>query len=811
MSYNIKFDDITSVQVESQKTMNAWGESMSSLNKAMNDFIKNQNLQGQAISSMRNYLVEVHGTLLQTLANLMNDYSTNLLLYKDGYYQIDGDLHTKLPGQVFTQLHSDLKSSRDDLKSEIELLKTTKSKISDLVSYGGSSHISTENNYNLLLNQLKNLDTSITQYESSHSGQDLAAFKELLAATKALIAEHSGKSRNVGTYQSGDFGKLKSVQRFALAYDQAAKQMESRVERVKAAQERDKVRFEALAAEDRAKKGWIDLGVGVFTAVIGIVAIVSTMGAATPLVVATAITAGVGSTVYGVSNMYEADQDIKLGNAGDIQTKARNPIRDTVFMGNDKLYHDVGNVFVTASAIMIPIGQTQSVVQGLTEFAIGEAGAYTAGQTAYHVTKLAGGSEEDAQTANFIGNILGGYVASSAASKFSLNKLKNNVSEPNFANYKEFSTTKIDEFKTTLKDVETKITVETRNAAGEIQRIQLKAVGVDETGKIRIQDYTTAKDGLSVKRQDILDNLSKYGGTIVGEGKGRFTGGTKIEPGTRIEIISHKTSNISIEHVSPEIKKATFAKFDELASRETDWNTAEKQASFKNTFDMYAERAVKEGAVPNKETFYKMYEARQYDYPDVYKEAIKQPYLESGASSVVDGANMKKFAFSGDNPVIGRKDIITGAGQGTFSTSIVEDSTLLYDEGGNLKSGSEVATVKGLSEDAYNTGMYQYEYSPELVRNMDKKGWIQFPNGDTPGSSSLNIPGSKTWAGSDIHMSESELLMPTIDMKGHSYDDFLSAIDRQGYYEIKNPRVYKPGTNEIEQVEGIFRINQWSK
>ena len=427
MSYNIKFDDITSVQVETQKTMNAWGESMSSLNKAMNDFIKNQNLQGQAISSMRTYLVEVHGTLLQTLANLMNDYSTNLLLYKDGYYQIDGDLHTKLPGKEFTRLHSDLKGSRDKLKPEIELLKTTKSDISDLVSYEGSSHTSTVMNYNFLMNQIKNLDTSITQYESSHSGQDLVAFKELLAATKALIAEHSGKSRNVGTYQSGDFGKLKSVQRFAIAYDQAAKQMESRVERVKAAQERDKVRFEALAAEDRAKKGWIDLGVGVFTAVIGIVVIVSTMGTATPLVVAGGVV-GFGTSVYGLSNAEEGVHNIALGNAGDIQTKAKNPIRDTVFMGNDKLYHDVGNTFVTASAIMIPIGKTQSVVQGLTEFAIGEAGAYTAGQTAYHVTKLAGGSEEDAQTANFIGNILGGYTASSAASKFSLNKVKTQFS-----------------------------------------------------------------------------------------------------------------------------------------------------------------------------------------------------------------------------------------------------------------------------------------------------------------------------------------------------------------------------------------------
>ena len=86
----------------------------------------------------------------------------------------------------------------------------------------------------------------------------------------------------------------------------------------------------------------------------------------------------------------------------------------------------------TASAIMIPIGQTGSVVKGLIQFAIGEAGAYTAGQVAYHGTKLVGGSEEDAQTANFIGNLVGGYVASSAASKFSLNKVKVDVEAPKY-------------------------------------------------------------------------------------------------------------------------------------------------------------------------------------------------------------------------------------------------------------------------------------------------------------------------------------------------------------------------------------------
>ena len=584
MSYNIKFDDITSVQVESQKTINAWGESVTSLNKAMTDFINNKNLQGQAISSMRTYLVEVHGTLLQTLVNLMNDYSTNLLLYKDGYYQIDGDLHTKLPGQVFTNLHSALKSSRDSLKSEIELLNTTKDKISDLVSYDGSSHTSTVMDYNFLLNQIKNLDSSITQYESNHASQDLVAFKELLAATKSLIAEHASKTRTVGTYQSGDFAKLKSVKRFAIAYKQATQQMESRVERVKAAQERDKVRFEALAAEDRAKNGWKDLAIGVVTVAFGILAIIGTLGTATPLVVAGGIV-GFGTTAYGLSNMYEAGQDIKLGNAGDIQTKAGNPIRDTLFMGNDKLYHDVGNVFVTASAIMIPIGQTQSVVKGLTQFAIGEAGAYTAGQVAYHGTKLLGGSEEDAQTANFIGNIVGGYTASSAASKFSLNKVKVDVEAPKYnkeqilKNIEESKlareSSNFDQYLAKEKFQKTLMGMEPMDRQRYLQWHKYAEAGIEPSDRVKLRNWSYPPEPeFYLKNKNVYDNpdyFNQLTGNTIYPGSpesamGRVDGSiheygflngkykeSVILPGTRINRIG---SNSTGRYFSPE--GATF-------------------------------------------------------------------------------------------------------------------------------------------------------------------------------------------------------------------------------------------------------------
>nr|WP_244912668.1 T7SS effector LXG polymorphic toxin [Streptococcus acidominimus] len=392
------------------------------MNTAMSDFINDSSLQGGGIAGIRTYLSEVHGTLLQTLIHLMNDYSSSFLLYKDGYYNIDSDHHAELPEQVFTTLQSDLKNSHDRFNHQLELLNAEKDKISDLVFYSGTSHTSTALDYGVLTSKLKTLDSAIQQYESNHVRQDLTAFKELVSATKALLSEYSGQTRKISSYRSGDLGKLQSVERFATAYQQVEQHITNTMDKVQAAQERDQARFEALAAEERSTKGWIDLTLGAVTIAVGVAAIVASGGAATPLVVGAWI-AGSGTVAYGLSNTVEAGHNLYLGYQGDGKTHATNPIRDTLFMGNDKTYHQVGGLFTTASAVLILIGKTQSLAKGLTEFMIGEVGGFAGHQAAYHGTKLLGGSEADAQRASFVGSILGGYAASSAAAKFSLNRV----------------------------------------------------------------------------------------------------------------------------------------------------------------------------------------------------------------------------------------------------------------------------------------------------------------------------------------------------------------------------------------------------
>ena len=424
MSYYVKFNDITSIQGQTNQTIQQWGASITNLSKAVEGFAGNSSLQGKAMTSAQTYMREVHGTLLQTFLQLMNDYSTSLLLYKDGYYQIDTHNHAELPEDVYKGLHSDLGKSKQRFEHQLEQLTAAKLRVAGLVNYQGSSHTKTKFTYEKLMKDIKHLDESITQYEEMHARQDLQAFKELLDATKNLLAEHSSRNRSLESYQSGAFGKLPSVQRVMVAYEQVTAQLNDRMGIIQAALERDQVRMEELHAEERTKQGLMNFVFGVLTALAGFSALAMSGGTALPIVAPMLKIAGVGMFMYGASNSIEAVQNIYYGLSGDGKSFAMNLIRDTIFLGNGELYHGFGQVFTLTTGMFIPIAKTKSIAQGLSQFFWGTVGGLATGQAAYHGTKLLGGSEETAQLMNLFGNLVGGYKFSKIAENFSLNPIR---------------------------------------------------------------------------------------------------------------------------------------------------------------------------------------------------------------------------------------------------------------------------------------------------------------------------------------------------------------------------------------------------
>ena len=424
MSYHVKFNDITSMHGQTNQTIQQWGESITNLSKAVEGFAGNSSLQGKAMTSAQTYMREVHGTLLQTFLQLMNDYSTSLLLYKDGYYQIDTHNHAELPENIYKGLHSDLGKSKQRFEHQSEQLTAAKLRVAGLVNYQGTSHTKTKFTYEKLMKDIQHLDESITQYEEMHARQDLQAFKELLDATKSLIAEHSSRNRSLESYQSGAFGKLPSVQRFMVAYEQVTAQLNDRMGIIQAALERDQVRMEALHAEERTKQGLMNLVFGVLTIIAGASALVMSGGTMLPIVTSAFKYGAMALSMYGASNSIEAGQNIYYGLSGDGKSVAVNPIRDTLFLGNGELYHSLGQIFSLTTGVFIPIAQTQSIAQGISQFFWGTVGALATGQAAYHGTKLLGGNEETAQLMNLLGNFVGGYKFSKIAENFSLNTIR---------------------------------------------------------------------------------------------------------------------------------------------------------------------------------------------------------------------------------------------------------------------------------------------------------------------------------------------------------------------------------------------------
>ena len=409
------------MQGQTHQTIQQWGNALKELQESIASLANQSELQGEAMTSAKSYMTEVHGTFIQTLKLLMNEYIASFLLYKDGYYQIDTHNHAELPEDVYKGLHSDLGKSKQRFEQQLEQLTTAKLRVAGLVNYQGTSHTKTKFTYEKLMKDIKHLDESITQYEEMHARQDLQAFKELLAATKSLLAEHSSRDRSLGSYQVGDFRQLPSMNRFMLAAKQSAIYLNDHMPQIQEAGDREQLRVESIYAEERGKQGAMNLVFGLLTMVAGATALVVSGGTMWPIVTSAFKYGAMAMFMYGASNSIEAGWNIYYGLFGDGKSVAVNPIRDTIFLGNGELYHSVGQVFTLTTGAYLPIAQTQSIAQGLWQFAWGYVGGLATGQAAYHVTKLLGGDEETAQLMNLFGNFVGAYSASKAVENFSLN------------------------------------------------------------------------------------------------------------------------------------------------------------------------------------------------------------------------------------------------------------------------------------------------------------------------------------------------------------------------------------------------------
>ena len=585
MGYHVKIEELLEVQNQMISQLSEWGTQLETVYQALETIVVTPCIQGETGKSIQNYIQEVHIPVIGSLQQLLTEFQVRLSVYAEGYYGIDSSYEAEIPQEILEEQQQVLEKGREDFENLREEINSIISNVSDIVSVVQPSGLSLVLSYQLMESRVKTLNSDIGDYEETHQNDTQNMNSMLESIRSILIARTGSPAISVTNYQAGSIAMLPSYQRLQMEYEASGNFVAQNIAQYEAAMKKFEDKMNDKLADDRKAEGLKQLLAGIVSATVGTALIFATAGAAAPIVFSAAVVGGT-STLYGLSNATEGMNNISLGFSGDGFTMAENPIRDTLFAGNPDLYYTIGNASTMISAMALPMSGILKGATGAAKFktiAV-DGGRILIGNVAedkvYDVIYQSTDSRILAMLgSNVVEGVLSGNPANSSVSEIGdvarkvdieelshttifknsddialgekvlsnveVNKLddvaevvesgsKADVLAQNRANGRVFEQQEFAKFSSKNNNAVEQITVKTSSGV----RTRVDAIGLDANGNVVINEFKSSLAAPLTNNQKIaFPEIFESGATVVGKGKGIFTGGYQIPSGTKVTII----------------------------------------------------------------------------------------------------------------------------------------------------------------------------------------------------------------------------------------------------------------------------------
>ena len=586
MGYHVKIEELLEVQNQMISQLSEWGTQLETVYQALETIVVTPCIQGETGKSIQNYIQEVHIPVIGSLQQLLTEFQVRLSVYAEGYYGIDSSYEAEIPQEILEEQQQVLEKGREDFENLREEINSIISNVSDIVSVVQPSGLSLVLSYQLMESRVKTLNSDIGDYEETHQNDTQNMDSMMESIRSILIARTGSSSVSVTNYQAGSIAKLPAYQRLQMGYEESGNFVAQNMAQYEAAMKKFEDKMNDKLADDRKAEGLKQLLAGIVSATVGTALILATAGTAAPIVFFSATVVGGTSTLYGLSNATEGMNNISLGFSGDGFTMAENPIRDTLFAGNPDLYYTIGNASTMISAMALPMS---GILKGATGAAKFKTIAVDGGRIL-----IGNGAEDKVYDAiyqstdsrilamlgsNVVEGVLSGNPANSSVSEIGdvarkvdieelshttifknsddialgekvlsnveVNKLddvaevvesgsKADVLAQNRANGRVFEQQEFAKFSSKNNNAVEQITVKTSSGV----RTRVDAIGLDANGNVVINEFKSSLAAPLTNNQKIaFPEIFESGATVVGKGKGIFTGGYQIPSGTKVTII----------------------------------------------------------------------------------------------------------------------------------------------------------------------------------------------------------------------------------------------------------------------------------
>lgn len=360
MSFHVLLSDIENVMTAGSVRVSGWSDALDPLARAVTEFTSLDTFTGQGAAAAKARFEEAEMPVIVGLSQVLTEFSSRLLLYVDGWHQLEPGTDAVIDEDSLSLLEAKARAGRVAFEDEARTLSAAADGVADLVNAPPPSTQNLAEKYAAVENEAKSL--------REDGGELEAQQKYLLADYDALydpLNAFLDKCLTLGidSYTPGSLVQTQELKALGEAVFASADGLKPQAELIEKAGLREgkwaKKRAKELedeAAAQRVRDSWWQVASAALAVVIGGAAIVLSVGAATPIVVAAGV-AGTASTAYGVSEGIEGAQNIYYGSSGDTTTVAENPLRDSVFGGNQTAYDIFGFAATSAAGGIAGLGR----------------------------------------------------------------------------------------------------------------------------------------------------------------------------------------------------------------------------------------------------------------------------------------------------------------------------------------------------------------------------------------------------------------------------------------------------------------------
>ena len=559
MGFQVKYEEITSIRELILAQLDRWIEQIDAVRSSIVEIAAMPEMHGEAAEHVRSYMWDYHMNLANMIKDTIETYRSSFILYTDWYYNIDSDQMAEMSQDSMEGLEENIQGARSDFDAVAEEVADIERELSAYLDVGRFSTTCMESCFDNALAGVQNVRTQIGEYEEAHSHADMYPIDMMVGYLRSIIGgQLGGSSATISAYDASVVNATESFQLAQMMDGMLSTYLEQVKDRVNSCEE-----FYELQQQQwqesirlRTEEGIVKTLVGVGTMILGGMLVVATCGMALPLVTTVGVVAiGLGTTAYGCANAIEGSQDVYAGVTGDPRMVSVNPIRDTLFASNPDLYYLIGNTLTISASLLLTGGMAaNAAVSAGTSIGRAVVTEYAKQGLTVAASSYVEKSMTEATNSPLAGFVVGSLTGIATYGMLSEAELEvvNNVKRPqqlgnvgesgskadvlaqNRANGRAFEQQEFAKFSSQNNNAVEQITVKTSSGV----KTRVDAIGLDANGNVVINEYKSSLTAPLTSNQKIaFPEIFESGATVVGKGKGIFSGGYQIPPGTKVTII----------------------------------------------------------------------------------------------------------------------------------------------------------------------------------------------------------------------------------------------------------------------------------